>query len=215
MTEVSRTRWDGLVAERVRASGYFRVEQIEGVWWFVDPDGGLFLSKGVNTVNFDHDGIQNTNRYPYREACQQKYGSRDVWRATAAQRLRSWGFNTLGSWSDDEAVAGAAPAPLAVTPNLDLGMSFAWQTNDRAEAEPKQDFPDVFDPAFDTHIRRRAREHCAARSGEPGLIGWFIDNELRWGADWRGPDELLTLFLRLSPATPGRIAASRLAAPAP
>jgi agarase len=77
-----------------------------------------------------------------------------------------------------------------------------------AGSGPKQDFPDVFDPAFETHIRRRAREHCAARSGEPGLIGWFIDNELRWGADWRGPDELLTLFLRLSPATPGRIAAA-------
>ena len=209
MTEVSRTRWDGLVAERVRASGYFRVEQIEGVWWFVDPDGGRFLSKGVDAVNFDHDCIQNTNRYPYREACQQKYGSRDVWRATAAQRLRSWGFNSLGAWSDDKvANTGSAPVSLAVTHNLDLGMSFAWQTNDRTGSGPKQDFPDVFDPAFEAHILRRAREHCAARSGEPSLIGWFIDNELRWGADWRGPDELLTLFLRLSPSTPGRIAAT-------
>ena len=89
MTEASRTRWGGIVAERVRASGYFRVEQIDGLWWFVDPDGGLFLSKGVDAVNFDRDCIQNTNRFPYREACQQKYGSRDAWRVAAAQRLRS------------------------------------------------------------------------------------------------------------------------------
>ena len=61
---VSRTRWGGIVAEQVRASGYFRMEQIEGVWWFVDSDGGLFLSKGVDAVNFDHDCIQNTNRFP-------------------------------------------------------------------------------------------------------------------------------------------------------
>jgi len=40
------------------------MEQIEGVWWFVDSDGGLFLSKGVDAVNFDHDCIQNTNRFP-------------------------------------------------------------------------------------------------------------------------------------------------------
>ena len=29
------------------------------------------------------------------------------------------------------------------------------------------------------------------------ILGWFIDNELRWGSDWRGSDELLTLFLGL------------------
>lgn len=207
MTEASRTRWGGIVAERVRASGYFRVEQIEGIWWFIDPDGGFFLSKGVDAVNFDHDCIQNTNRFPYREACQQKYGSQDAWRAAAAQRLRTWGFNSLGSWSD-EAVAAAASSPMAVTPNLDLGMSFAWQKNDRSQSEHKQDFPDVFDPEFDIHVRRRAHERCAKRSSEPGIIGWFIDNELRWGPDWRGADELLTLFLRLSPSTPGRIAAT-------
>jgi hypothetical protein len=98
--------------------------------------------------------------------------------------------------------------PLAVTHNLDLGMSFAWQANDRAGSGPKQDFPDVFDPDFETHVGRRARDHCATRSGEPDLIGWFIDNELRWGPDWRGPDELLLQFLNLPPATPGRIAAT-------
>ena len=126
MTEASRTRWGGIVTERIRASGYFRVEQIEGVWWFVDPDGGLFLSKGVDAVNFDHDCIQNTNRFPYREACQQKYGSREAWRAAAAQRLRSWGFNSLGAWSDDK-VANAGSAPLAVTANVDIGASFCSQ----------------------------------------------------------------------------------------
>ena len=203
----AKTRWGGIADGRFRPAGFFRVGQSDGVFWLVDPDGGRFLSKGVNTVRFDQDAIQNSDRIPYAEACGKKYDSESAWRAAAARRLASWGFNTLGSWSD-EAVAAAAPVPLAVSHNLDLGMSFAWQTNDRAGSGPKQDFPDVFDPAFETHIRRRAREHCAARSGEPGLIGWFIDNELRWGADWRGPDELLTLFLRLSPATPGRIAAT-------
>ena len=203
----AKTRWGGIADGRFRPAGYFRVGQCDGVFWLIDPDGGRFLSKGVNTVRFDQDAIQNSSRIPYAEACGKKYGSESAWRTAAAARLVSWGFNTLGSWSD-EAVAAAAPVPLAVTHNLDLGMSFAWQTNDRAGSGPKQDFPDVFDPAFEAHILRRAREHCAARSGEPGLIGWFIDNELRWGADWRGPDELLTLFLRLSPATPGRIAAT-------
>ena len=113
MTEASRTRWGGIVVERVRASGYFRVEQIDGTWWFVDPDGGL-------------DCIQHNNRFPYREACQRKYGSREAWRVAAAQRLHSWGFNSLGAWSDDK-VANAGPAPLAVSAIVDIAASFCSQ----------------------------------------------------------------------------------------
>jgi hypothetical protein len=200
------TRWGGIADGRFKPGGFFRIDQYDGVFWLVDPEGGRFLSKGVNTVRFDQDRIRDSDRIPYAEACQQKHGGEDEWRVAAAGRLAGWGFNTLGAWSD-EAVAVAGQVPLAVTPNLDLGMSFAWEMNDQARHEPKQDFPDVFDPGFFHHIRRRAREYCAKRSGDQSLIGWFVDNELRWGPDWRGSDELLTLFLNLSAASPGRIAA--------
>jgi len=205
-TQVPKTRWGGIASGRFRPSGYFRVDQSGGVFWLIDPDGGRLLSKGVDTVRFDQDQIRNSDRIPYAEACRKKYGSLNAWRAAVARRLASWGFNTLGSWSD-EAVASAGPVPLAVTPNLDLGMSFAWQKNDQAKSEPTQEFPDVFDPDFNVHIRRRARELCAQRSGDRNIIGWFIDNELRWGPDWRGSDDLLPLFLNLSAASAGRHAA--------
>jgi len=199
MTKASRTRWGGVLTERVRASGYFRVEQIEGAWWFVDPDGGLFLSKGVNAVNFDHDRIQNTNRFPYREACQQKYGSREAWRAAAAQRVRSWGFNSLGAWSDDK-VADAGAMPLAVIAIVDIAASFCSQ---------QQGWPsgDVFDPDFAIFAQKRASDICGPHRSDAGFIGWFTDNELRWAPDWRGRDELLTVFLNEKPASSGRKAA--------
>ena len=72
----------------------------------------------------------------------------------------------------------------------------------------------MFDPAFDTHIRRRAHELCAKRSGEPGLIGWFIDNELRWGAGLarhRRPADAVPQFVADRPRPHRR---ERLAAPA-
>ncbi|NVN88308.1 MAG: agarase [Rhodopseudomonas sp.] len=207
--QVPRTRWGGITDHRFRSVGFFSVEQADGAFWLVDPDGGRFLSKGVDTVRFDQDKIRDTELVPYAEACRRKYGGEQAWRRATAERLAGWGFNTLGSWSD-EAVATAGPVPLSVTPNLDLGMSFAWQANDRSPSDPRQEFPDVFDPEFGRHVERKAREHCAQRSGDRNLIGWFIDNELRWGPDWRGPDELLPMFLNLSIATPGRIAAINL-----
>ncbi len=194
-------------AEHRAARGFFRTAARDGIFWLIDPDGERWLSKGVNSVRFDQDRIQNSDRIPYAEACQRKYGTQDAWRAAAAGRLARWGFNTLGSWSD-ETVASAGLSPLAVAPNLDLGISFTWCPHEPAKAERQpQEFIDVFDPGFDGHIRRRADEQCGKRRDQRNIIGWFIDNELCWGPDWRGPNEMLGSFLRLPPASPGRNAA--------
>ena len=55
-----------------------------------------------------------------------------------------------------------------------------------------------------------AQQRCAPRQDERVILGWFTDNELRWGPDWRGSDELLTLFLNRPPGSAGRNAAIAL-----
>lgn len=203
---LQRTKWGGIIDDGgFTGSGFFRVAERDGVFWFVDPDGGRFLSKGVNTVRFDQDRIGQTDRVPYAEACRAKYGSPRLWRAAASDRLASWNFNTLGCWSD-ELVASAGSQLLATAPTVELGVSFRLHRRD-------QIFPDVFDPGFSAHIREAASKHCTHRRNDPGLLGTFIDNELYWSPDWRGADELLTLFLNLPSHRPGRVAAlSRLQA---
>lgn len=196
---MKRTRWGGLADGRFRGSGFFRVDEHDGVFWLVDPDGGRFLSKGVNNVRFDPDHVRGTNRVPYADACRKKYGSQHIWRASAADRLASWKFNTLGCWSD-EPVATAGSSLLAIAPTAALGATFRLHRRDQV-------FPDVFDPAFSAHIRSSALDHCTKRRNEAGLLGTFIDNELYWSPDWRGADELLTLFLNLPSHRPGRVAA--------
>ncbi|WP_157043281.1 agarase [Rhodopseudomonas palustris] len=194
-----RTKWGGLADGCFEPSGFFRVEQDDGVFWFVDPDGGRFLSKGVNNVQFAPDQIRGTDRTPYAEACLAKYGSRNEWRRAAAERLTGWDFNTLGCWSD-EIVAGAGALPLATAPIVDLGASFWLHRHG-------QRFPDVFDAEFDNHIRQRAKDLCTPRRNAPELLGTFIDNELYWSPDWRGHDELLTTFLNFPPGRAGRVTA--------
>jgi hypothetical protein len=75
-------RYGGYLDTRAKATGYFRVEQIDGRWWFVDPEGHLFLSTGVNGTpgggaGFGGGGageaVERTNR-----------------------RLESWGMTTGG-----------------------------------------------------------------------------------------------------------------------
>ncbi|WP_322516856.1 agarase [Rhodopseudomonas palustris] len=188
MTDIPRTRWGGLADGKAAATGFFRVEQIDGVWWFVDPDGGRFLSKGVTAVNFDHDNVKGTERHPYREACLHKYGSRDAWRSAVADRLHRWGFNTLGAWSEPE-LASAGHAPLASA----AGVVYLATAYSDGRGWPQSD---PFAPAFETFAQQRAREICAPRRDDQSVLGWFIDNELQWGPDWRGENELLPVILR-------------------
>ena len=43
-------RYGGYQSTKAPATGFFRVEKIEGKWWFVDPDGHLFLSVGSDSI---------------------------------------------------------------------------------------------------------------------------------------------------------------------
>jgi agarase len=190
--------------------GFFRTEKRQGRWWLIDPDGKPFLSKGVASVQYGGDRIRDTTRAPYGETTQANYGSREKWRAATAERLVRWGFNTVGAWSDDGfAKIEVDGRHLACMPVLNLGEKYVSERmNGRAWLEGI--FPDVFDPEFAVMSKQIAQKQCAPRKNEPWLIGWFTDNELRWGPDWRGEGELLELFLDLSESAPGRQAAVAL-----
>jgi len=41
-------KYGGYKNTQVKATGFFRVEKVDGRWWFVDPEGHLFLSTGTN-----------------------------------------------------------------------------------------------------------------------------------------------------------------------
>ncbi|MCG6203496.1 agarase [Rhodopseudomonas sp. HC1] len=202
MTCISRTRWGGLATCTAKATGFFRVARIDGVWWFIDPDGGRFLSKGVVSVQLDHDNIKDSERRPYREACLRRYGSRDAWRQSAADRLHGWGFNTVGAWSEPE-VARAGAAPLASA----AGVLYLAAAYGEGRGWPQSD---LFDPAFERFAQQRTQQICGPVRDDASVLGWFIDNELPWGPDWRGENELLPGILRDTAAPYTRRAAVAL-----
>ena len=67
--QTSRDKWGGMADGQFQPSGFFRVGSSRRTFWLVDPDGGCFLSKGVNTVRFNQDNIRDTERIPYAENC--------------------------------------------------------------------------------------------------------------------------------------------------
>ncbi len=190
--------------------GFTRVEQRDGRWWFVDGQDKPFLSLGVDNVKFTPDHIRNTSVSPYGDACLKKYGSLEAWRKAVAQRLFDLGFNSLGAWSD-QLVATAADNGriLTIAPTVDLGSGFVQQRTGTGAWLSGQ-FPDVFDPAFADYCRTAAVQRCTPLRDDAHLTGWFTDNELCWGPDWRSQDELLVRFLNAPEKSPGQVAAVAL-----
>jgi hypothetical protein len=173
---------------------YFRVEQREGVWWLVDPGGAPGLSIGVDTIRYEGDRILGTGAAPYLEAVQKRYLDRASWGQAVLARLRSWGFNTIGAWSNPQ------------LEDLDMPYTVILDIAGRAGANWQQGRPaDVFDPHFEEIAARTiAQEECGRRAQSRLLIGYFSDNELRWGPDWRGKETMLTMYLELPSTAMGR-----------
>jgi agarase len=63
---------------------------------------------------------------------------------------------------------------------------------------------DFFDPRFEQTARQIAGEVCQPRRFDHELLGYFSDNELRWGHDWRGKETMLDMYLRLPAGAAGR-----------
>ena len=66
--EFGYCKYGGYAGAKAKATGFFRVEQIDGKWWFVDPDGHLFLSTGVNGFGSYGGGTRIAGRENYYAA---------------------------------------------------------------------------------------------------------------------------------------------------
>jgi hypothetical protein len=91
----------------------------------------------------------------------------------AQRRLRSWGFNTIGNWSD-EATCLAKRTPYVVA------IHFAGKELEGSEGYWGR-FRDVFDPDFAALLKSALNWQVGRSSEDPWCIGYFVDNELSWG----------------------------------
>ncbi len=185
-------RFGGWLGLKTEATGFFRTERIRSTWWLVDPEGNAFLSKGVNHISFTGDHAPALGYAPYGQVTQAKYGDIRTWAEATIQRLRAWNFNTVGAWSSPEAFD--EEMPYTVILNIAAGAG-TWQ---------RGFFPDVFSPDFARIAEQKARRLVAPAAQDPYLLGYFLDNELRWGPDWRSPRTLFDDFLALPQDAPGK-----------
>lgn len=169
------------------STGYFRTEKIDGRWWLVDPDGHPFFSQGINHITYVGTPDRN-GETPYHDAAVARYGSEENWADAQAQRMGEWGYNTVGAWSSGSLVDDKPYVLL-------LGMTS--QNFGTGQME------DLFSPDWEAGVRATANSAAASHSGNKNLIGYWSDNELHFGPDWREL-HLFDSYLSLDASAPGK-----------
>lgn len=189
-------RFGGMPSKLTKATGFFHVEKIGKRWWLVTPDGGLFLSSGMNSVS-------QIKTKGGKEALEKKFGSSQAWADQTLGLLHENGFNTLGAWSDATALKSETQ-PIARTVLWSFMSSYGKKRGgtrqDAGHTGYPNDCPFIFDPGFVTFCEEYA-ERLDVSKDDPWVIGNFSDNEMPWSR------KMLERYLTLPITDPGHIAA--------
>jgi hypothetical protein len=109
-----------------------------------------------------------------------------MWAEATRTRLKSWGFTTIGGWSDyqDLRQCSATSSDLALTPVLHIGSTAGapWW--------------DMWDSKITDRMDQIARGQILAIRDEPRLLGYYSDNEMGW---WN--DSLFKMTLEQAPTS--------------
>ena len=145
----------------------FSIHEREGISWLTRPNGQRFFSLGVCCVN---QGASRERFNPTNPgyAAFQHYANSNRWAEAAVQRLKLWGFTTVGGWSDYPALRQCRDADVAFIPVLAVGMTAGapWL--------------DMWDTNIIARMRQIARDQILPLRNDPRLLGYFSDNEMGW-----------------------------------
>lgn len=152
------------------ATGFFRVENVNEVWTFVDPEGYIFISMGINSVNEGGKSL--------RREFNNRFDSVDDWLSLVDNVMRDLRFNTYANWSDYKTLR-VHDRPY--TARFSFMASYVRQKGGGkmgyGNFNYEKDVIPVFDSEFELYVLGQAKQF-ASLADDPYLLGVFSDNEL-------------------------------------
>ena len=173
--DIKLSSYGGRLDQKTTATGFFHVSKVNGRWWSVDPEGYLFIHKGVNDIR---SGESEQNEKVFQE----KFNSSGGWAQQTNVLLHELGFNGAGAWSDYKLLnkASVNQKPLAYTVILDF-MGTYGRSRGAYQQSGHLGYPDntifVFDPGFEKFCNEYAKQ-ITVNAQDKNLFGYFSDNEL-------------------------------------
>lgn len=157
--EAQHDRFGGTLAIQREATGFFRVEQVNGRWMFITPEGHGYLALGANHIGKFMQGQA-------ADMLKRFGGDREKAGAALMQTMRDLRLN-----------AGEAYAPF--WPELQTKMPWVANVSYPQGAQNYQF--DVFDPAWQTKLHAHVVRECRAFADDPFVLGVAFVDQPEWG----------------------------------
>jgi hypothetical protein len=183
--------YGGFLNTSARATGFFRVEKIDGRWWFIDPEGHYFISTGSTGISPGGSFARVEGReYIYKSFVPEELTESDrrlgkasfytwnlyrrfgpdyynKWMDFTVRRMNDWGFNTIANWSDP-GFGRSQRKPYVAT----LG---GWGASAKTMG-----MPDIYSAGYAASVDAAAERQCTPLKNDPYLLGYFVGNEPPW-----------------------------------
>lgn len=184
------SEYGGYLDTKAKATGFFRVEKIDGKWWFIDPEGHYFFSLGSTGISpggsFSRiEGREYIYVLPVDDSEQSgrtggrgSYSARNLryrfgedyyqkWIDFTVRRMEDWGFNTVANWSDRRLGQSHKIAYVATLRGWGIETGVMG-------------LPDIYGDDYQANVDKAASEQCAPLKDDPYLLGYFVGNEQPW-----------------------------------
>jgi hypothetical protein len=195
-------KYSGYRSTKASATGFFRVEQIDGKWWFVDPDGHLYLSMAAPGLAGGGGETRQSGRETYYKALPPPEVARSAMGGRGGANFPGGPTAGFRNWNLFRRYGPEWPAKAA---EMELKRSEGWgltsivsRGTDAQHRKPHLAYfntlprgnagkvpmnlgmPDVYSEEFAQFLEEGAKAQLAPRKDDPWLIGYFIGNEPPW-----------------------------------
>ena len=171
-----RDKFGGFTGITTRSSGYFRVENLKGRWFFITPEGHPFIALGTN-----HTGPTIRDQGRDNGLWKRWNDSPDLTATEMLRIIQDLGFTAGDVYQPESTYTRTLP-----------WISFFWY------GASNHTFIDVFNEQTMADVTRRAFVHAKSVSDNPWVLGIGGPDLSIWD------DKLVRQYRNLKPDAPGR-----------
>ena len=176
-------KYGGYLNTNYKATGFFRIEKEGDRWWFVDPEGHLFLSTSSNGIGPGSTGTPSRGREYIFDTLPPQQNTQGQNRF---RNLNYLGWNLQRRYGDNwrekanEMTVRRMDAMGFTTGSQALNKPYITYFRASGGGPEIMGIPDVWSKEFAENVEARAKEQLVNQKDNPWIIGYFIGNEPPW-----------------------------------